>query len=235
MTVDVVAGINAVAAIQRRRFGDVPAERVAHGSCKRQTVVKKHITQFKPNQRHRLVTHQALVIGEIMAEPHIKDERPRAIEHPRGVELQFATPTAIVMLPKIGNLRFSISIEHLATHIHIPPVEDGTVVGCIKAHLVVVDAIHGDRELRAIGIESRDIANGIAVVGIVEHRIDSLEAVTEFGVVGDAWLQVGVPRHIVAGGGIVAERIEVAKVGARDAHRVGQRKTPHPLIVPTQV
>ena len=193
MAMNVVAGINAVAAIQRRRFGDVPAERVAHGGSERQTVAKKHITQFKPNQRHRLVSHHALMIGKIMAEPHFKDERPRAVEHPRGVEFQFAAPTAIVMLPKIGNLRFSKGIEHLATHIHIPPVEDGTVVGCIKARLVVVDAIHGDRELRAIGIESRDIANGIAVVGIVEHRIDALEAVTEFGIVSNAWLQVGVP------------------------------------------
>ena len=163
------------------------------------------------------------MIGEVMAEPHVEDERPWAIEHPRGVEFQLSAPTIVVLLSEISNLGFGIGIEHLAAQVHIPPVEERTVIGRIKPHFVIVDAIFGDCVLRAVIMETGHITDGIAVIGIVEHGVESLETIAEFGVVRRTWHQIGVARHIVAGCGVVTERVEIGKVRSCDAHGIGQR------------
>ena len=64
------------------------------------------------------------MIGKVVTEPHVENERFGAIEHPRGIEFEFATPTAVILLPEVGNLGSGIGIEHLPTQVHVPPVKE---------------------------------------------------------------------------------------------------------------
>lgn len=48
-----------------------------------------------------------------MAEMHVEYERLAPVEHPRCAEFQFTAPTAVVMLPEIGNLRpYPLPLPH---------------------------------------------------------------------------------------------------------------------------
>ena len=140
------------------------------------------------------------------------------VKHPRVIQFQFSAPTVIVLVLEVGNLGFRIGVEDLTADIHAPPAEERAVIRGIQACLAVVDAVLGDGVLTAVGVEPSDVANGIVVVGVIQHGVSSLETVVNFSIVSQTGAKVGITRHIVVGSRIVAEWIEVGKVRTCDTH-----------------
>ena len=170
-----------------------------------------------------------------MAETQTENKRLGVIEHPRVVQFHLSAPAVIVLILEVGNLGFSISVEDLTADIHAPPAEERAVIGGIQACLAVVDAVLGDGVLTAVGVETGDITNGIVVVGVIQHGVGSLETVIDFGIVRQTWAKVGIARHEVACGRVVAEGVEVSEVRTGDAHGIRDGETAYFMIVPAEI
>ena len=146
-----------------------------------------------------------LMIREIVAEAQTEDKRLGVVEHPSVIQFQFSAPAVIILVFEVGNIGFRISIENFTADIHAPPAEERAVIGGIQACLAVIDAVLGDGVLTTISVEPGDVANRIVVIG-------------DFGIVRKTRSKVGIARHVIASGCVVAEWIEVGKVRTCNTH-----------------
>lgn len=93
---DVVAHVGPETGVARFRSGHVPPERVVYRKREPEVCRGEVVAQVAPRERQGRVVCHAVVPRKKVCEPDVEDKCLLPVEHPRGVQLDFSAPAAVV-------------------------------------------------------------------------------------------------------------------------------------------